>query len=68
MKDGPPHVRGNSPADPLEVAMFVRGLLGIKPRPDVEPLPSPYEAIPIDPYADLELTKQILKHLRRFNL
>jgi len=44
--------------------MFVRGLLGIKPRSDVEPLPSPAEALPIDPMGDLELTKQILKHLQ----
>lgn len=56
-------MRGNGPARPLEVALAVRALLGIKPRPDVEP--SPAEALPIDPMADLEATRRILANLRR---
>ena len=59
---GGPNVRKNGPAYPLAVAMAVRERLGIKPWPDVEP--SPADALPIDPIADLEETRRILKNLR----
>ncbi len=56
-------MRGNGPARPLAVALAVRAMLGLKPRPDVAPAPE--EALPLDPMADLELTRRVLRDLRR---
>ncbi len=54
-------MRGHGEARPLEVAMAVRARLGIQPRPDVEP--SPAEMLPVDPLADLDATREILRVL-----
>jgi len=53
--------RSNGLVRPLEVAMAVRARLGIQPRPDADP--SPAEALPVDPLADLEATRRILRTL-----
>ncbi len=54
-------VRGNSPPDRDEVIANVRRMLNWKSF--VMPQPSPAEALPLDPLADLDATRAVLRML-----